>query len=94
MELKELNKKEWEDLCDNCGRCCLHKLEDENGKIHFTNVVCKHLINESCQCSDYSNRSQLVKNCLSIDKSWLVDNYKFKWLPKTCAYRTIFEKES
>jgi len=41
-DLKDFSKKEWEALCDRCGKCCLIKLEDK-GKIFYTSITCQLL---------------------------------------------------
>ena len=39
--LGELSTREWESLCDGCGRCCLNKLEDwDTGEIVWTSLAC------------------------------------------------------
>ena len=87
--LHQMNSDEWESLCDGCGRCCLHKLEDEDsGKIHFTDVVCHYLDEEECTCPHYDDRQSYVPDCLNIKPNW---GEKFNWLPSTCAYRLIYE---
>jgi uncharacterized protein len=83
--LAALDRGEWEALCDGCGKCCLHKVEDEEtGEVHPTNVACKLLDRHSGRCADYRARKTLVPDCLRLTAS-AVERYA--WLPSTCAYR-------
>ena len=89
LSLEQLSQQQWESLCDHCGRCCLHKLEDEDsGEVFFTDVACQYMDEETCSCPHYQQRQQLVPECLSIQPDW---GEKFKWLPNTCAYRLLYE---
>ncbi|MDG1709463.1 MAG: YcgN family cysteine cluster protein [Emcibacteraceae bacterium] len=85
----DMTKEEWESLCDGCGLCCLHKLEDaDTGDISYTNVACRLLNTESCRCNKYTKRKKLVPDCVILTPDQVSE---FKWLPKTCAYRLISE---
>ncbi len=83
--LATLNAQEWEALCDGCGKCCLHKLEDEDtGRIYPTNVACRLLDRESARCTNYRNRRRFVPDCIQLTPA-MID--RLEWLPQTCAYR-------
>ena len=85
LPLADLSREEWEALCDGCGQCCLHKLEDEDtGAIAHTNVACKLLDTGTALCSDYRHRKAFVPDCLRLTPR-LVG--QIGWLPSTCAYR-------
>ncbi|MGB7406953.1 MAG: YcgN family cysteine cluster protein [Pontixanthobacter sp.] len=85
LPIEALDRAEWEALCDGCGRCCLHKLQDENtGAIEDTNVACKLLDTDTARCTDYRNRRAYVPDCMRLTLK-LVQNVA--WLPSTCAYR-------
>ncbi|AWF80052.1 YcgN family cysteine cluster protein [Microbulbifer sp. A4B17] len=87
--LEQMNRSEWEQLCDGCGRCCLHSLEDEDtGEVYLTNVACRLLDTHSCQCSKYSQRKAHVPGCIQLR---IEDIAEFDWLPLTCAYRSLAE---
>src|SRR3990170_3144047 len=83
--LESLDRGEWEALCDGCGRCCLHKLEDdETGELYPTNVACKLLDRRNGRCTDYAHRKKLVSDCVVLARNKLD---ALEWLPDTCAYR-------
>lgn len=85
--LSEMNRIEWESLCDGCGHCCLVKLQDEDtDELFFTNVSCHQLDLASCRCKDYAHRMQRVPMCAQITVEALPE---FHWLPETCAYRLL-----
>lgn len=89
VTLSQMTDEEWEALCDGCGLCCLHKLEDEEtGDISYTNVACRLLDIGSCRCKNYSIRKKLVPDCVVLTANQVAD---FHWLPRTCAYRLIEE---
>ena len=90
--LDEMNRAEWESLCDGCGKCCLHKLEDdETGEIHPTNVACKLLDRRNARCSNYKHRRAFVPECVRLDPRTLAT---IDWLPTTCAYRLLADGET
>lgn len=85
--LAEMDAAQWESLCDGCGKCCLHKLEDEDsGEVYVCNVACHLLDIEACRCSDYAARQRLVSACTVLTPERIAE---FQWLPETCAYRLL-----
>ena len=87
--LSSLSQREWENLCDGCGRCCVVKLEDETtGKLHYTNVACRYLDTETCRCSDYENRDKINPNCIILSPNNLEI---LDMMPTTCSYRLLNE---
>ena len=83
--IETLGRDEWEALCDGCGQCCLHKVEDEDtGVIYPTNVACKLLDIHGARCSDYKHRRSFVPDCMLLTPRLAAE---MEWLPTTCAYR-------
>ncbi|MBB5713474.1 YcgN family cysteine cluster protein [Sphingomonas aerophila] len=83
--IETLDRGQWEALCDGCGKCCLHKLEDEDtGDLHPTNVACRLLDRRTGFCKDYKHRRAYVPECVRLTSSSVRG---IDWLPTTCAYR-------
>ena len=87
--LDQMTREQWEALCDGCGRCCLHKLRDEDtDAVSHTNVACRLLDTETCRCTHYAIRQQRVPDCVSLTPA---DLDTIDWLPPSCAYRLLAE---
>lgn len=87
--LQKMTRKEWELLCDGCGRCCLEKLKDaKNGKVYYTNLACRYLDLKTCRCTIYAHRTRIAPDCEWLNPFKIA---RFRWLPKTCAYRLVME---
>lgn len=99
--LSEMNEKEWEAICDGCAKCCLHKFIDddvdtpqttaelrEGEQLIFSKIVCDLLNLKTCSCSQYSQRTQLVPECVQLTKDNLETVF---YMPNSCSYRRLHE---
>jgi uncharacterized cysteine cluster protein YcgN (CxxCxxCC family) len=87
--LEEMSSEEWEALCDGCGRCCLHKLDNEDtGEVHHTRVACRLLDIGQCRCGHYEQRKEMEPDCVVVTPMLAAT---LEWIPKTCAYRLLAE---
>lgn len=87
--LAEMTREEWESLCDGCGKCCLLKLEDwDTAEVSYTSIACRGLDTKTCRCKFYPRRKEEVHDCIVLTPDMVE---KFTWLPRTCAYRLIYE---
>jgi len=87
--LQDMSPAEFEAVCDGCARCCMVKLEDEDtDEVFYTAMVCDLLETDSCRCSRYQQRHELVPDCVVLTAERASS---FHWLPQSCAYRTLAE---
>ena len=86
--LTQMSTEEWESVCDGCAKCCLTQLQDEDTQtLVFTNVACDLLNDNTCQCTDYDNRSDRVPSCVTMDAGNVEQAAEFA--PPSCAYRLL-----
>ena len=85
--LQGLTPSQWEALCDRCGRCCLHKLQDEDTGRIVTTMVAYSLLDRD-RCRRYAFRHRWVAHCIRLS----ADNIDaIPLLPVSCAYRHVAE---
>ena len=101
--LRDMTSEEWEALCDGCGKCCLHKLVDEEGaapegpsglhmdageQLFYTDIRCRYLDPVTSRCGCYAQRLDKVAECVNIT---LADLPQIHFMPTSCAYRRLHE---
>ena len=100
--LQEMTTEEWEAVCDGCAKCCLNKFIDEEDDelagptdyilpeetVYFTNIACRYLNSNKCECNCYDNRTVLVPDCVKLTKENLKDIF---FMPPSCSYRRLQE---
>lgn len=103
--LQEMNKQEWESLCDGCAKCCLNKFIDDENTDEQTELQPTDHINEGEQLV-YSNIACYLLN----EKSCQCSKYQQRtqlvpdcvqlsqdnldavfFMPPSCTYRRLNE---
>ena len=65
------------------------KLEDvDTEAVYYTDVACKMLDCQTGRCRDYVLRKQHVPDCIMLTPKKVE---QLAWMPKTCAYRLVYE---
>jgi len=75
-------------LCDDCGICCLYKLETKDERGFFTtDVGLPPAILKRCRCTAYSRAARRMPTVSCSPRLVRPSD----WLPSTCAYRRVKE---
>jgi len=70
-----------EDLCVQCGRCCMVHVYNPADSAEPEIIYCKHLDVETNRCKIYKDRFRKEKECLSMMEAIMTSA-----LPKDCPY--------
>lgn len=90
IPFEEMDRSQWESLCDGCGRCCLRKILFEDiHELAYTKVACRLLDSHTCRCRSYDQRDALNTECLVLSPENIPGLREM--LPDTCAYRLVLE---
>lgn len=91
---------EWENICEQCGICCLIKYFDDLGNIFLTNVRCAALDKDThkCKCyaADMDSRDNGCESCIALGgtrmtRETLNNDYP---VPSFCPYVKKFCKNT
>ena len=91
---------EWEEICEQCGICCLMKYCDNLGNVYLTRIRCAALDKDTHKCRSYAadmtDRDKDGFNCSALDgacvtRLTLNNDYT---VPSFCPYAQKFCENS
>ncbi len=81
-------RKNWDDLCTCCGKCCYIRHVGEDGKVIINYYApCEYLNECTHLCSVYPNRFNKCEHCGKVTLWTALFN---PTLPEDCPYVTTF----
>ena len=81
-------RKNWEDLCNHCGKCCYTRSAGKDGDvIVYYNFPCEHLDTKTNLCKIYNDRFKKCDHCGKVTLRTALYN---RTLPKDCPYVQVF----
>lgn len=86
-EFIAVDSRDWEEICEHCGRCCYEKY-DYHGKIFYTDKPCIHLDTVTNHCKIYNQRSELHPDCARLTPELVREGI----LPADCPYVKKLDK--
>ncbi|MBP3870227.1 MAG: hypothetical protein J6E46_04550 [Faecalicoccus sp.] len=61
------NRKNWENLCNGCGKCCFSHYKDETGHlVPDWHDPCPYLDMDTMRCKVYENRFTVCEYCKKV----------------------------
>ena len=78
-----MTPKEWEAMCNRCGKCCYEKVDLGGGVIRYLDEPCKHLDTTTNLCKVYAYRHEAEPDCITLTEELV---RSLGWLPEECAY--------
>ena len=80
-------RKDWEKICNRCGKCCYIRSVTKNGVVVHYDMPCEYFDTETKLCTVYEDRFKVCDHCGKVTLSTALFNPS---LPKDCPYVQIF----
>ncbi len=81
-------RKNWEDLCNCCGKCCYERSVGKDGEVIINySVACEYLDKKTSLCRIYPDRLKKCSHCRKVNLWVALFN---PTLPNDCPYALTF----